>query len=97
VAINDLFLIAAGAGLVIALLLATSWRRYLAIVAVGVIAAIAFTVLGVKHSHDPGCRECGGGFFAGLFAGYALAAWTLGAAVGALIRRTSGRIFVRGR
>jgi hypothetical protein len=97
VAIDDLFVIAAGAGLVVAIPLATSWRRYLAIVAVGVIAAIAFTVLGVKHSHDPGCRECGGGFFAGLFAGYALAAWALGAAVGTLIRRMSRRISVDGR
>jgi hypothetical protein len=97
VAIDDFLLIAAGSGLLIALPLATSWRRYLAIVAAGVIAAVAFTVLGVKHSHDPGCRECGDGFFAALFAGYALAAWALGAAVGTLIRRISRRISVDGR
>lgn len=88
-AIATFFLITAGAGLVAALLLAASWQRYLVLVGAGLAMAVVFTSFGVVRSHQPGCWECGGGFFAGLFAAYAFIAWSAGALVGRLIRRVS--------
>jgi hypothetical protein len=81
------FVIAAAIGLTLALTFASSRRRVLLVEAIGLAIAIAFTVYGVIHSHDPDCRECGGGFFAGLISAYGFVAWSFGTAVGAGIRR----------
>jgi hypothetical protein len=46
------------------------------------VLAVGLTIYGVIHSHDPDCRECGGGFFAGLIAAYGFVAWSVGAVIG---------------
>jgi len=94
--LSTLLLLVATAGLVAGLVLARSRHRVLVLEGVGLLAAIALTLYGIAHADDPDCRECGGGFFAGLFSAVGFVLWSVGLVLGAASRALLTRFF-RGR
>ncbi|MBA3735290.1 MAG: hypothetical protein H0W90_08840 [Actinobacteria bacterium] len=87
------FLFIVGAvGLATGALFGRGRRQIWVLEGVGLLAAVALTLYGVAHADDPDCRECGGGFFAGLFSAVGFVLWSGGVLIGALSRRLSDRL-----